>query len=200
MGYQCDSCADNEYHVPTGLQLIEIYDFEKNKICGPGEEGEVLVTNLQRLSQPVIRYRIGDMATWTGKPCACGDKNPTFALSGRAGDDFKIGGAYISMNTVEKSFSEFVSTRGISANYQFVIEDLADGSMKIDLLIESSDIENSNQVKPAILDNIKENISDIKEGEKMGLVLLNVEFVKLGKLPRSPITGKVKRLNDKRVK
>lgn len=200
IGYQCDSCASNEYHLPTDFQFVELYNFEENRVCKPGETGEVLITNLERLSQPIIRYRIGDVAKWTGKPCSCGDKNPTFIIGGRAGDDFKIGGAYISMDTVEKSFSDYVSTHGISANYQFILEDLSNGNLNIMLKIESSNPEDSKQLIGNIKNNIKTNINDIKVGEEMGLVSLNVEFVDLGVLPRSPITGKVKRLNDKRVK
>jgi len=200
IGYQCDSCASNEYHLPTDFQFVEFYNFEENRVCEPGETGEVLITNLERLSQPIIRYRIGDVANWTGKACACGDKNPTFIIGGRAGDDFKIGGAYISMDTVEKSFSDYVSTHGISANYQFILDDISSGKLKIDLLIESSNLPESEKLTENIRGNIKKNIDDIKVGEEMGLVILNVEFVELGKLPRSPITGKVKRLNDKRVK
>ncbi len=200
IGYQCDSCASNEYHLPTDFQFVEIYNFEENRVCEPGETGEVLITNLERLSQPIIRYRIGDVAKWTGKQCSCGDQNPTFIIGGRAGDDFKIGGAYISMDTVEKSFSDYVSTHGISANYQFILEDLSNGNLDIILKIESSNPEDSNQLIEKIKNNIKANINDIKVGEEMGLVSLNVEFVNLGVLPRSPITGKVKRLNDKRVK
>lgn len=200
IGYQCDSCASNEYHLPTDFQFVEIYNFEEDKVCEVGETGEVLITNLERVSQPIIRYRIGDVAKWTGEPCSCGDSNPTFIIGGRAGDDFKIGGAYISMDTVEKSFSNFVSSHGISANYQFILEDLSNGNLNITLEIESSNPDDSKQVSERIKENIKANIDDIKVGEKMGLVILNVEFVNLGVLPRSPITGKVKRLNDKRLK
>ena len=200
IGYQCDSCASNEYHLPTDFQFVELYNFEENRVCKPGETGEVLITNLERLSQPIIRYRIGDVAKWTGKPCSCGDKNPTFIIGGRAGDDFKIGGAYISMDTVEKSFSDYVSTHGISANYQFILEDLSNGNLNIMLKIESSNPEDSKQLIGNIKNNIKTNINDIKVGEEMGLVSLDVVFVNLGVLPRSSITGKVKRLNDKRVK
>lgn len=199
IGYQCDNCAPNEYHLPTDFQYVEFYNFEEDRVCEVGENGEVLITNLERLSQPIIRYRIGDVAKWSGKSCACGDKNPTFFIGGRAGDDFKIGGAYISMDMVEKSFSEYVSSLGISANYQFILEDISKGILKIKLCIESSDIKSSYSVSQDIKSNIENNIDDIKVGEEMGLVQLEIEFVELGKLPRSPITGKVKRLNDKRI-
>ncbi len=200
IGYQCDHCAPNEYHLPTDFQYVEIFDFEKNKICGPGEKGEVLITNLERTSEPIIRYRIGDVATWTGKSCSCGDKNPLFVIEGRAGDDFKIGGAYIEMDVIEDSFSNYVSSHGISANYQFELEDSSEGVLNLRLNIESSDINDSQQLIKQIKTNIQDRVHDIKEGIAMKLVNLDVAFVNLGVLPRSPITGKVKRLNDKRVK
>jgi len=200
IGYQCEHCAPNEYHLPTDFQYVEIYNFEKNKICGPGETGEVLITNLERTSEPIIRYRIGDVATWSGNSCKCGDKNPLFVIEGRAGDDFKIGGAYIEMDVIEAAFSDYVSSHGISANYQFQLEDSSEGVLTLTLNIESSDVADSQQLAKQIEENIKESVSDIKQGIAMKLVSLSVNFVDLGVLPRSPITGKVKRLNDKRVK
>ncbi len=200
IGYQCEHCAPNEYHLPTDFQYVEIYDFERNKICGPGEKGEVLITNLERTSEPIIRYRIGDVATWTGKTCTCGDKNPLFVIEGRAGDDFKIGGAYIEMDVIEAAFSDYVSTHGISANYQFELDDSSEGVLMLNLNIESSSIENSKKLVEQIRNNIQDSVNDIKQGIAMKLVSLDVNFVDLGVLPRSPITGKVKRLNDKRVK
>ena len=200
MGYQCEHCAPNEYHLPTDFQYLEIYDFEQNKLCGPGEKGELLVTNLERTSEPIIRYRIGDVATWTGKACKCGDTNPVYVLEGRAGDDFKIGGAYISMDTIEAAFADYVSSKGISANYQFSLEDLEGGILKLKLQIESSDVSASGAYAAKIFNNVLDSVHDIKQGIAMKLVEFDVEFVNLGVLPRSPITGKVKRLNDKRVK
>jgi phenylacetate-CoA ligase len=41
--------------------LVEVVD-EHGNPCGPGEEGDVLVTNLTNYTMPLIRYRIGDRA------------------------------------------------------------------------------------------------------------------------------------------
>ena len=39
----------------------------------PGEVGEVVITDLNNFSVPLIRYRIGDLATAVdGTPCPCG--------------------------------------------------------------------------------------------------------------------------------
>lgn len=200
MGYQCSECNSNEYHLPNDFQFIEIYNFEENRLCELGEKGEVLVTNLARPSLPIIRYRIGDVARWKKSECNCGDKNPLFFLDGRAGDDFKIGGAFISMDVVENSISDFVSTNGISANYQLQIDDVNENKMEVVLKIESSDLASSQKEMENIKKNMKKNINEFVVGEEMGYLTLNVEFIKLGELPRSPITGKVKHLDDKRVK
>ncbi|MCL2623467.1 MAG: hypothetical protein FWD31_07355 [Planctomycetaceae bacterium] len=53
----------------------------------PGETGEILVTDLLNLPMPLVRYRIGDTASWSDKPCSCGRGLPMLAeLSGRVTD------------------------------------------------------------------------------------------------------------------
>ncbi|MBQ0821977.1 phenylacetate--CoA ligase family protein [Microvirga terrae] len=43
------------------VNLVEVVD-ENGHPCGPGEEGDVLVTSLTNYSMPLIRYRLGDRA------------------------------------------------------------------------------------------------------------------------------------------
>ena len=53
----------------------------------PGEMGEIIVTDLLNLPMPLVRYRIGDMANWSDKPCSCGRGLPMLAgLNGRVTD------------------------------------------------------------------------------------------------------------------
>ena len=200
MGYQCLECSALEYHVPLNFQFIEIYNFEEDRVCKEGESGEVVVTIVARNSLPIIRYRIGDMARYKPKSCSCGDKNPILILEGRAGEDFKIGGAYISMDTVEKAIESFVSRDGISANYQFVIEDIEQNKMGVTLKLESSDIQRSTPHAKEIISSLKENINELKVGGDMGYLSTEVVFVNVGEVERSPITGKIKHLLDLRVK
>ena len=200
MGYQCLECSSLEYHVPSSFQFIEIYNFEENRVCEVGESGEVVVTNLARSSLPIIRYRIGDIARYKNVACSCKDKNPILILEGRAGEDFKLGGAYISMDTVEEAITEFVSTDGISANYQLVIEDVDQNKMKVTLKLESSDIKKSSKHTDKIKISLKEKIEELRVGEEMGYLTSVVMFVDIGSIQRSPITGKIKHLADLRVK
>lgn len=200
MGYQCENCGPTEYHVPTDFQLIEIYDFENERVSQRGELGEVVVTNLQRRSFPIIRYRLGDVGYFKPEACTCGDKNPILVLKGRAGDDFKFGSGYIGMEEIERCFSHLVSKHGISANYQVEIDNLENGKTSFILRIESSDMEESVRYRDVIRDTLLRTFPIFKQALDADFMqVFRVDFVDLGGLARSPITGKVKRLIDKRV-
>ena len=58
-------------HLNDDVQIIEILD-DHGQRAGPGEVGQVVVTQLHTLAQPLIRYRLGDYAARLPGPCACG--------------------------------------------------------------------------------------------------------------------------------
>ncbi|MDD2557667.1 MAG: AMP-binding protein [Desulfuromonadaceae bacterium] len=199
MGYQCTRCAANEYHIPTAFQLIEIMDMERNCPAKTGESGELLVTNLARESQPLLRYRIGDQGCYTRQPCACGDRNPLLRLEGRAGDDFKLGGAYIGMQTIERAVETVAGQAGISPNHTLCIADEGN-QLAFELLIEAGDPQAAADHAAQVATALEEQIPELKVARtKEYLARLEVRFVALGSLERSPTTGKVRRLDDRRV-
>lgn len=196
MGYQCDHAAPGVYHVPTFFQFVELINFEEGRSARQGEAGEVVVTNLSRVSTPIIRYRVGDVATWTGEPCPCGDKNPLLRLGGRAGQDFKLGGGFISMDVFENCIAAHPDT--LSLNFQLEIEDVG-SQFRVLLRIEAAGAVE----KPELALLQEELFGAVPElrisSEKGYLRNFGIEIVELGKLTRSPITGKVARLVDRRV-
>ncbi len=197
MGYPCPQCGFGTYHLPTAFQHIEILDPESLQPVSPGEYGEIFVTNLARFSMPIIRYRIGDVATFLPESCACKDPNPLFKLAGRAGEDFKLGGAYISM----KAFDEALETSGdaFSLNYTLTIED-RENQMELTLTVESSDSDRARKQEPALRAALEARIPELRVGRELGYIrCLTIRFTDLGSLPRNPKTGKLKRLNDRRV-
>jgi phenylacetate-CoA ligase len=196
MGYQCEHSGPGIYHVPTAFQLVELINFEENRRARAGEPGEVVVTNLSRVSTPIIRYRVGDAAAWTGGICPCGDRNPLLKLAGRAGQDFKLGGGFISLDVFENCIAAHPET--LSLNFQLEIEDLAH---QFQLVLR---VEAPAQVAPPVLETLeKELFEAIPElrisSEKGYLRSFAIEIMELGQLPRSPITGKVAKLVDRRV-
>ncbi len=80
-------CEYGKYHVSPEVGMIEIVD-ENGKECAPGVPGEVIVTGLQNMLQPLIRYRIGDVAQWASdQSCQCGRSMPILeGIEGRIED------------------------------------------------------------------------------------------------------------------
>jgi phenylacetate-CoA ligase len=69
IAYQCGVGAD--YHVMDESYLVEI--LVDGRPAEPEETGEVVITDLNNFSVPLIRYRIGDLATAVPDArCDCG--------------------------------------------------------------------------------------------------------------------------------
>lgn len=75
LAIQCHS-ADH-LHALQFLNFIEIIDDFGNS-CEMGQPGRVVVTALHNQSQPLIRYEVGDIASW-GEPCEFGIQLPVFS-------------------------------------------------------------------------------------------------------------------------
>lgn len=69
IAYECD--AHQGHHVMDESYLVEV--LRDGRPAQPGEIGEVVVTDLNNFSVPLIRYRIGDLAVaMDDTPCPCG--------------------------------------------------------------------------------------------------------------------------------
>jgi phenylacetate-CoA ligase len=55
--------------------------------AGPGEPGSVIVTDLTNRAMPLLRYQVGDVASWADRPCPCGRGLPLLErVEGREAD------------------------------------------------------------------------------------------------------------------
>ena len=68
-------CEHHCLHVSPDVGIIEILD-ENGLPCRPGEVGEVVVTSIVKRLQPLVRFRLGDLASWSAEPCPCGRALP----------------------------------------------------------------------------------------------------------------------------
>ncbi len=196
MGYQCDHCGFGTYHLPSGFQMLEVVDPDTLEPLEPGEQGEVLVTNLGRTSLPIVRYRIGDLAAFLPEPCPCGDPNPRFRLAGRAGEDFKLGGAYVCMAQFERALGAFDE---LSPNFMVELEDVGN-QMEIRLKVESADPAAARGCDAELRQALGRSIPEIPTGLELNYIRrLDIQYLEPGSLPRNPNTGKVIRLKDLRV-
>lgn len=68
-------CEAGRLHVSPDAGVVEILRPDGTP-CAPGEEGEVVTTGLMRDYQPMIRFRLGDIAAWDDRTCTCGRQMP----------------------------------------------------------------------------------------------------------------------------
>lgn len=68
-------CECGRLHISPDVSVVEILR-QDGLPCGPNEAGEVVVTSLSRTYQPLIRFRLGDMAMWDADACPCGRQMP----------------------------------------------------------------------------------------------------------------------------
>jgi len=58
-------------HLQPELLIVELLD-EQDRNVRSGVPGEVTVTSLGIEGMPLIRYKTGDICTWSDEPCGCG--------------------------------------------------------------------------------------------------------------------------------
>jgi phenylacetate-CoA ligase len=57
------------------------------RAVGPGETGEIVISNLTNRATVLLNYKLGDVVTLGSAPCPCGRTLPTIArIDGRADD------------------------------------------------------------------------------------------------------------------
>jgi phenylacetate-CoA ligase len=83
IGKVATRCPEGRYHVNTEHCLVQIARPDGSP-CAPGEVGHVLVTGLNNMSMPLLRYDTGDLAEVVEAPCPCGRTLPSFGdIAGR---------------------------------------------------------------------------------------------------------------------
>ena len=83
LGYIALQCPKHvHYHALPDSVVVEILN-ENGRPCEEGQLGRVVVTSLTNLATPLIRYEVGDMASF-GPTCGCGRGLPVLQqLAGR---------------------------------------------------------------------------------------------------------------------
>ena len=132
--YECTE-QPGGLHVNEALFLVEIEDIETGEIItDPGKEGKMIITALDRIAKPCIRFDSKDVIRWADYECDCGR---TFRLIdggvvGRVDDITKVKGVLLAPTAIEevvRSLSELgdeyevvVSKRGDVDNILLKIE------------------------------------------------------------------------------
>ena len=87
MGFECNQY--NGYHIDIYNYYFEYLD-ETGKPCKPGENANIVVTNLNNYIFPLIRYNIGDQCIISNEKCSCDQNYPLVnKITGRQSDIIK---------------------------------------------------------------------------------------------------------------
>jgi phenylacetate-CoA ligase len=102
--YECTE-QPGGLHVNEGFFLVEIEDIETGEIITePGKEGKMIITALDRMAKPCIRFDSKDVIRWADRQCDCGR---TFRLIdggvvGRSDDITKVKGVLLAPTAIEE--------------------------------------------------------------------------------------------------
>lgn len=126
LGFECRQ--QKGLHGFEDAYIYEVINPETGSPLAPGEEGELVVTHLERFGMPLIRYRTGDITSIDDLPCACGRTHLRLqGIEGRYSERLEIVGKRIYGSQVEEIIGGFHEYGG-----DFNI--LVDGSRAIERL------------------------------------------------------------------
>lgn len=98
---ECHEAQDG-LHVAEDHFIVEVIDPDTLEPVEEGEEGELVFTSLTKEAFPVIRYRTGDIASLTKKPCCCGRTTARMSrVKGRIDDMLIIRGVNVFPSEIE---------------------------------------------------------------------------------------------------
>ncbi len=181
-GWEC--VMQKGTHMNEIMFLPESLDKDTGTPVGPGEVGELVLSNLCCESAPLLRYKTGDLVRFNYDRCECGR---TFlrmdgGVLGRADDMFHFGGVNIFPSAIENFIRQVPE---FSNEYQLVVPPQGSGK-KLRIRIEpASTVITDDRLKAAIkafLDNIAYNIK----------ITPDVDVATPGSLPR--FEGKARRV------
>jgi phenylacetate-CoA ligase len=174
-------------HVNEAFFLVEIQDIETGEyIEEPGRKGKMIITALDRIGQPCIRFDSKDVIMWSSDSCPCGRtfRRIEGGVIGRADDITKVKGVLLAPSAIEEVVR---SIEGLSNEFEVIVDkkgDIDRITLKIELMPDS--IDQKDRIKTKLKDQLR-----IKTN--LGYIL---EFHDYGTLPRYEV--KAKRFIDKR--
>jgi|GEM_PF-2742857 phenylacetate-CoA ligase len=105
LGFECRH--HKGIHGFEDAYLYEIIDPDSGRVLEPGEEGELVVTHLERTGMPLVRYRTGDITSILTDPCTCGRTHLRLAgIKGRRDQALRVGGKILYQSQIEEALAE----------------------------------------------------------------------------------------------
>ncbi|MDD1685361.1 phenylacetate--CoA ligase [Methanoregula sp.] len=178
------SCTEKSgIHIEEDHMIVEVLDPKTGEPVGEGERGEMVLTTLKKRARPLIRFRTGDIVTYTDEKCDCGRTHKRLhGIHGRTDDMLIVKGVNVFPSDVE------AVVRGadyLTGEYRLIV----DRAKHLDVL--TIEVENTKK-KPA---EVQAQLATAIKA-RLG-VTAQVIVHPPGTLPRE--THKAKRIIDKRA-
>lgn len=78
-GGVAQQCRRGRLHLSVDHVVYEVVRRD-GTAADEGEVGEIVLTTLHNFGMPLIRYKVGDLGTWSNEPCTCGLSLPVMTL------------------------------------------------------------------------------------------------------------------------
>lgn len=88
---------------------LEVVDPASGDPVGPGQSGEIVLTELYREAQPIMRFKTGDITEWVDtSPCECGRTTPRLGrIIGRTSDVKRVRGLFLAPSVVRSTMARY---------------------------------------------------------------------------------------------
>lgn len=107
-------------HINEDFFYPEIIDPKTGEVLPPGEQGELVITTLQKEALPLLRYRTRDMTRLLYEPCSCGRTTVRMEkISGRSDDMLVVKGVNVFPTQVEEVLRKFPA---LGPHYEITVE------------------------------------------------------------------------------
>lgn len=187
VGFECPT--DGGLHIWEDHYIVEIIDPETGEPLPAGQDGELVMTTLQREAMPLLRYRTRDLTRIIPEKCKCGRTHLRIQpIKGRSDDMLILGGVNVYPSQVEHVL---MGVPEVGNNWVMVLtkkESLDKITIRVEIKPEAFTGD------PKQLQVLRERIMHAVKGE----ILVNprVELLEPGSLPE--MVGKAKRVIDQR--
>ncbi|MDI6711588.1 MAG: AMP-binding protein [Bacillota bacterium] len=196
IGYQCLAQTGPVHHILFDHVYVEIVDPETNKVVEDGEQGDIIVTSLDKRLVPFIRFKIGDRGRKLKEKCSCGRSGQLLELLGRDDDTVRIGYTNVSYKDILEALG---ARRPFTTNMQ-LIKEQGKGRTRLVLRIETDqnhyDTE-AQELQDTVYREIFNLYPNLEAEEKRGIVDISVQILAFGQIERMRTTGKIKRIVQK---
>jgi len=115
---ECEAAAG--MHISEDHIIAEVIDPKTGEQLPYGQEGELVLTAINKEALPVLRFRTKDLTTLSPEPCACGRTTVRMArVLGRTDDMMVIRGVNVFPSQIEAALAEIPE---VAPFYQLIVE------------------------------------------------------------------------------